>query len=147
MNEQVNFAIDLVTEKMKDSIGHLELELSKIRAGRANTSILDCILVDYYGTPTPIQNMASLTTPDIQVDSKQENGRQPVSIKLLPWLPLSKDENIPVVADWVISIVEPQDKLMEMYKKALKTYENRKSKNNSSSGSKEDSESDRGSSE
>tara|TARA_B100001250_G_scaffold241549_1_gene207521 strand:+ start:159 stop:554 length:396 start_codon:yes stop_codon:yes gene_type:complete len=90
---------------------------------------------------------ASLTTPDIQVDSKQENGRQPVSIKLLPWLPLSKDENIPVVADWVISIVEPQDKLMEMYKKALKTYENRKSKNNSSSGSKEDSESDRGSSE
>ena len=89
---------------------------------------------------------ASLTTPDIQVDSKQENGRQPVSIKLLPWLPLSKDENIPVVADWVISIVEPQDKLMEMYKKALKTYENRKSKNNSSSGSKEDSESDRGSS-
>ena len=68
---------------------------------------------------------ASLTTPDIQVDSKQENGRQPVSIKLLPWLPLSKDENIPVVADWVISIVEPQDKLMEMYKKALKTYENR----------------------
>ena len=90
---------------------------------------------------------ASLTTPDIQVDSKQENGRQPVSIKLLPWLPLSKDENIPVVADWVISIVEPQDKLMEMYTKALKTYENRKSKNNSSSGSKEDSESDRGSSE
>ena len=90
---------------------------------------------------------ASLTTPDIQVDSKQENGRQPVAIKLLPWLPLSKDENIPVVADWVISIVEPQDKLMEMYKKALKTYENRKSKNNSSSGSKEDSESDRGSSE
>ena len=90
---------------------------------------------------------ASLTTPDIQVDSKQENGRQPVSIKLLPWLPLSKDENIPVVADWVISIVEPQDKLMEIYKKALKTYENRKSKNNSSSGSKEDSESDRGSSE
>ena len=90
---------------------------------------------------------ASLTAPDIQVDSKQENGRQPVSIKLLPWLPLSKDENIPVVADWVISIVEPQDKLMEMYTKALKTYENRKSKNNSSSGSKEDSESDRGSSE
>ena len=90
---------------------------------------------------------ASLTTPDIQVDSKQENGRQPVSIKLFPWLPLSKDENIPVVADWVISIVEPQDKLMEMYKKALKTYENRKSKNNSSSGSKEDSEADRGSSE
>ena len=90
---------------------------------------------------------ASLTTPDIQVDSKQENGRQPVSIKLLPWLPLSKDENIPVVADWVISIVEPQDKLMEMYKIALKTYENRKSKNNSSSGSKEDSESDSGSSE
>ena len=64
MDEQVNFSIDLVAEKMKESINHLEIELSKIRAGRANTSILDGILVDYYGTATPIANMASLSTPD-----------------------------------------------------------------------------------
>ena len=64
MEEQVNFILDLVAEKMKESIIHLELELSKIRAGRANTSILDGVLVDYYGSPTPIANMASLSTPD-----------------------------------------------------------------------------------
>ena len=64
MEEQVNFIVDFVKEKMNESISHLQSELSKIRAGRANTSILDGILVDYYGTPTPIQNMASLSTPD-----------------------------------------------------------------------------------
>ena len=64
MEEQVDFILDLVSEKMKESIVHLELELSKIRAGRANTSILDGVLVDYYGNPTPIANMASLSTPD-----------------------------------------------------------------------------------
>ena len=90
---------------------------------------------------------ATLTTPDLQVDPDQEAGRQPVSIKLLPWLPLSKDENIPVVADWVISIVEPQDKLLEMYTKALKTYEERKSKDSGSDESAEDSDSSGGSDE
>ena len=64
MEEQVNFILDLVSEKMKEAITHLDFELSKIRAGRANTSILDGVLVDYYGTPTPIANMASLSTPD-----------------------------------------------------------------------------------
>ena len=64
MEEQINFILDLVSEKMKEAITHLNLELSKIRAGRANTSILDGVLVDYYGTPTPIGNMASLSTPD-----------------------------------------------------------------------------------
>ena len=54
----------IVTEKMNEAISHLQLELSKIRAGRANTSILDGVLIDYYGTATPIANMASLSTPD-----------------------------------------------------------------------------------
>ncbi len=72
---------------------------------------------------------AIITTPEIQVDEGQESTQQPVSIRLLPWLPLSKDDNIPIVADWVISIVEPQDKLLEMYTKAVKTYEDRQSTN------------------
>ena len=49
---------------MNQSITHLQSELAKIRAGRVNTSILDGLLIDYYGTPTPIHNMASLSTPD-----------------------------------------------------------------------------------
>ena len=76
---------------------------------------------------------AVLTSSDVQVSEGQESTRQPVSIKLIPWMPLSKDERIPVVADWVISIVEPQDKLLEMYTKAVKTYEERKSENSDTS--------------
>ena len=82
---------------------------------------------------------AILTSPDIQVNEEQESERKPVSIRLIPWMPLSKDERIPIVADWVISLVEPQDKLLEMYTKAVKTYEERKSEN---SDTTEQSESD-----
>ena len=82
---------------------------------------------------------AVLTSPEIQVSDEQESERKPVAIRLLPWMPLSKDERIPVVADWVISIVEPQDKLLEMYNRAVKTYEERKSEN---SNTDEQSESD-----
>ena len=83
---------------------------------------------------------AVLTSPEIQVSDEQESERKPVAIRLLPWMPLSKDERIPVVADWVISIVEPQDKLLEMYNRAVKTYEERKSEN---SDTTEQSESDK----
>ena len=64
MEDQVSLCIDFAKEKMNSSISHLQIELSKIRAGRANTSILDGLFVDYYGTPTTINNMASLSTPD-----------------------------------------------------------------------------------
>ena len=64
MDEKVNFCLSFAEEKMNESISHLQLELSKIRAGRANTSVLDGVLVDYYGKPTTINNMASLSTPD-----------------------------------------------------------------------------------
>ena len=64
MEEKINFYLDFANEKMQESINHLHSELSKIRAGRASTSVLDGIMVDYYGTPTAINNMASLSTPD-----------------------------------------------------------------------------------
>ena len=85
---------------------------------------------------------AVLTSSDVQVNEEQESTRQPVSIKLIPWMPLSKDERIPVVADWVISIVEPQDKLLEMYTKAVKTYEERKSENSDTDKQSESDQSD-----
>ena len=47
---------------------------------------------------------AILTSPEIRVDDDQEHEKQPVSIKLLPWMPLSKDEDIPVVALSLIHI-------------------------------------------
>ena len=90
---------------------------------------------------------AILTTPEIQVDESQSLDKKPVSIKLLPWLPLADEEKIPVVADWVISIVEPQSKLKDLYTKACENYEKRKSQSNSSTDKGSASNTDRGSSE
>jgi ribosome recycling factor len=49
---------------MQKSIEHLETELGKIRAGRANPSMLDSVQVDYYGTSTPLSQVSSITIPD-----------------------------------------------------------------------------------
>lgn len=51
-------------DKMNKAIAHLEEELKGFRAGKANTSILNGLMVDYYGTPTPLQQVASINTPD-----------------------------------------------------------------------------------
>ena len=85
-----------------------------------------------------------LTTPDILLSSSE---RQPVSIKLIPWFPLANEDTIPVVADWVISIVEPQPKLKELYNKACENYEKRKLKNSSTSDTGSDSDTSGGSPE
>jgi len=47
--------------RMKSSIEHLEVELKKVRTGRASTGILEGILVEYYGAPTPLNQLATLT--------------------------------------------------------------------------------------
>jgi ribosome recycling factor len=49
---------------MQKAIEHLEVELSKIRAGRANPTMLDSVHVDYYGTFTPLNQVSSVTIPD-----------------------------------------------------------------------------------
>ncbi len=54
-------------EKMGKTIGVLERDYKSIRAGRANASVLDRITVDYYGCPTPIQQMAAVSVPEPRV--------------------------------------------------------------------------------
>lgn len=49
---------------MEKAISSLRSELQKVRTGRASTALLDGIQVDYYGTPTPLKQLANLTTPD-----------------------------------------------------------------------------------
>lgn len=51
-------------ERMEKAIGSLKKELSTIRAGRANPSLLDKIVVEYYGSNTPLNQLANITTPD-----------------------------------------------------------------------------------
>ena len=51
-------------EKMKSSVEHLSRELAAVRAGRANPAVLDKVSVDYYGAPTPIQQVASVAVAE-----------------------------------------------------------------------------------
>ena len=51
-------------EKMKSSVEHLDRELAAVRAGRANPAVLDKVSVDYYGAPTPIQQVASVAVSE-----------------------------------------------------------------------------------
>lgn len=54
-------------DKMKKTLANFESELSTIRAGRANPHILDKLTVDYYGAPTPIQQVANVTVPEARM--------------------------------------------------------------------------------
>ena len=56
---------------MKKAISHLEVELTKIRAGKANPSMLDGVNVDYYGAPTPINQVANVSILDARTISIQ----------------------------------------------------------------------------
>jgi hypothetical protein len=51
------------------------------------------------------------------------SARLPSKIQLLPWMPLSKEKVIPVVSDWVVTITEPVDQLVNMYQDGIKKYE------------------------
>ena len=52
------------SDKMRKSIDAVSADFASVRAGRANAAVLDRITVDYYGSPTPIQQIASVSTPD-----------------------------------------------------------------------------------
>ena len=54
----------MTEDKMKQTIDNLSKKLTSIRAGRANPGMLNGIMVDYYGTPTPIQSVANITVPE-----------------------------------------------------------------------------------
>lgn len=64
MNEEVKFVLDVAEEKMQNAITHLERALLKIRAGKANPAMLNGIHVDYYGTDTPLNQVANIGTSD-----------------------------------------------------------------------------------
>ncbi len=58
---------NLANEKMEKSISSLKHEYNSIRAGRANAAVLDKIQVDYYGCPTPINQMAAISVPEARI--------------------------------------------------------------------------------
>lgn len=64
MNEEITFILDAAKEGMEAAIVHLEKEFIKIRAGKANPSMLSSVMVEYYGSKTPLSQVANINTPD-----------------------------------------------------------------------------------
>lgn len=73
MEENVTFVLDVASEKMGKAIEHIDREIGKVRAGKANPKMLEGIIVDYYGTLTPLPQVANINTPD------------PRTIAIQPW--------------------------------------------------------------
>jgi ribosome recycling factor len=62
--DDIDFFLDDAKDTMEGALKHLAIELTKIRAGKASANMVEGIMVDYYGMPTPITGTASITTPD-----------------------------------------------------------------------------------
>ena len=65
--DEVDLIFDELNEKIDKTMQNYISELRSIRAGRANPHILDKVVVDYYGTPTPINNMANVSVPEARL--------------------------------------------------------------------------------
>jgi ribosome recycling factor len=71
MNEEIEFILDSANEAMNNAFEHLEKELRSIRAGKATPAMLGKVMVDYYGSQTPLSQVANVNTPDPRTLSVQ----------------------------------------------------------------------------
>ncbi|MGB3591769.1 MAG: ribosome recycling factor [Nonlabens sp.] len=71
MNEETDFIIESAAENMGNAITHLEKSLLNIRAGKAAPAMLGGVMVDYYGSMTPLTQVANINTPDARTISVQ----------------------------------------------------------------------------
>lgn len=81
MSEDISSIIAGSEDHMKKAIGHLESELTKIRAGKANPQMLDGIVVDYYGSPMPINQVSNISVMDartLSIQPWEKNMLQPI---------------------------------------------------------------------
>jgi ribosome recycling factor len=81
MSEDVKLVMDLAEDGMRKAISHLETELVKIRAGRATPQMFDGLVVDYYGSSTPISQVGNISVADartITIQPWEKNMLQPI---------------------------------------------------------------------
>ena len=81
MAEEISQIVTSTEDHMKKAITHLETELIKIRAGKAHPQILDGIVVDYYGSPTPINQIGNISIMDartLSIQPWEKNMLQPI---------------------------------------------------------------------
>ena len=101
MNEEIEFIVDSSKEQMDGAIDHLSKELRSIRAGKASPSMLSNIMVDYYGSQTPLSQVANVNTPDARTISIQPWEKQmlqeiekAIMIANIGFNPMNNGENI-----------------------------------------------------
>lgn len=86
MSEDVSLVLDITEDGMKKAISHLETELTKIRAGRANPQMLDGLIVDYYGAATPISQVGNISAVDartLTIQPWEKNMLQPIERSII----------------------------------------------------------------
>lgn len=86
MTEEVSGIIAGAEDLMRKAIGHLETELVKIRAGKANPQMLDGLVVDYYGSPMPISQVANISILDartLTIQPWEKNMLQPIERSII----------------------------------------------------------------
>lgn len=71
MNEEIKFVLDTAKEAMDNAMLHLEKAFIKIRAGKASPAMLSTVMVEYYGSQTPLSQVANINTPDARTISVQ----------------------------------------------------------------------------
>jgi ribosome recycling factor len=99
--EEIEFILDSTKESMEGSLAHLEKEFLNIRAGKATPTMLGGVRVDYYGSATPLSQVANINTPDartITVTPWEKNMLHPIEkaimIANLGFNPMNNGDNI-----------------------------------------------------
>jgi ribosome recycling factor len=86
MSEDLEFILEESKESMQKAIGHLETELIKIRAGKANPQMLDGLVVDYYGSPTAVNQVSNISVMDartLTIQPWEKNMLQPIERSII----------------------------------------------------------------
>jgi ribosome recycling factor len=99
--EEIEFILDSAKESMNNSIAHLEKEFLNIRAGKASPQMLGGVFVDYYGSQTPLSQVANVNVPDartITITPWEKGMLQPIEkaimIANLGFNPMNNGDNI-----------------------------------------------------
>lgn len=77
--EEIEFYLSHAREMMDKAVHHTQAEMAKIRAGKATPGMMDGLMVEYYGAMTPLQQVASVTTPDARTISIKPFERKLIS--------------------------------------------------------------------
>jgi ribosome recycling factor len=86
MSQEIQNILNGIKDKMNKAVAHLEAELIKVRAGKANPQMLDGIYIDYYGVNTPLNGVGTINTPDARtlvIQPWEKNMLQPIEKAIL----------------------------------------------------------------